>query len=131
MNEAAPKPARPLSPHLQIYRQGFTGTLSILHRISGIVLSAALPVLVIWLIALSQGVESYSIVTGYLLSPLGKLCLMGWAAALSYHLCAGIRHLVWDAGWGFELKQVYLSGKIMLGATATLTLILWIAILKG
>lgn len=131
MSDAAPKPARPLSPHLQIYRQGFTGTLSILHRISGIVLSAALPVLVVWLIALSHGAESYGIVTGYLLSPLGKFCLMGWAAALSYHLCAGIRHLVWDAGWGFELKHVFLSGKIMLGATAALTLILWIAILKG
>lgn len=129
MNQPAPKTARPLSPHLQVYRLGITGILSILHRITGIGLSAALPVLVWWLVALSQGEESYQAAMGCLKSPIGKLFLMGWAWALSYHLCAGIRHLLWDVGWGFELKQVYASAKIMLGATALLTLILWIAIL--
>ena len=129
MTEPAPKTVRPLSPHLQVYRPQMTSVLSILHRITGIGLTAALPVLVWWLVTLSQGAESYNAALGCLKSPLGKLFLMGWAWALSYHLCAGIRHLLWDVGWGFELKQVYASAKIMLGATALLTLLIWIAIL--
>ncbi len=129
MTEPAPKTVRPLSPHLQVYKPQMTSVLSILHRITGIGLTAALPVLVWWLVALSQGAEPYNAVMDCLKSPIGKLFLMGWAWALSYHLCAGIRHLLWDAGWGFELKQVYASAKIMLGATALLTLLLWIAIL--
>lgn len=126
--QAAPKP-RPLSPHLQIYNQGFTGTLSILHRITGVGLSLALPVLVAWLVALARGPGEYASFMQCVTSPIGKLFLMGWAWAFSYHLCAGIRHLLWDTGWGFELKQVYLTGKIMIGTTALLTLILWVAIL--
>lgn len=129
MTQTAPKPARPLSPHLQVYKPQMTSVLSILHRITGIGLSVALPVLVWWLVALSQGAESYQAALNCLKSPLGKLFLMGWAWALSYHLCAGIRHLLWDAGWGFDLKQVYASAKVLLAVSTLLTLILWFAIL--
>lgn len=129
MTQPAPKTTRPLSPHLQVYKPQMTSVLSILHRITGIGLTAALPVLVWWLVALSEGAEPYKVVMDCLKSPLGKLFLMGWAWAFSYHLCAGIRHLLWDAGWGFELKQVYASAKVLLGATTLLTLFLWIAIL--
>lgn len=130
MTNAAPtKTTRPLSPHLQVYKPQITSVLSILHRATGVGLCAALPLLVLWLVALSNGAADYASFTQCIASPVGKIFLMGWSWALCYHLCMGIRHLFWDAGCGFELKQVYLSGKIALGVSTLLTLILWIAIL--
>jgi succinate dehydrogenase / fumarate reductase, cytochrome b subunit len=128
MTVTAPKP-RPLSPHLQIYKPQLTSVLSILHRATGIGLCAALPVLVWWLVALSQGQADYLVFAGYMRSALGRLCLMGWSWALCYHLCTGVRHLLWDVGYGLELPQVYASGRIALGVSGLLTLILWIVIL--
>lgn len=124
-----PRPARPLSPHLQIYRWQITMALSILHRATGIGLCAALPVFVCWLVALGRGPEDYALFTACLTAPLGKLFLMGWSWALCYHLCSGARHLLWDMGIGLELKGVYTGGYLAIGISTLLTLILWIAIL--
>jgi len=125
---STPKP-RPLSPHLQVYKPQITSVLSIFHRATGVGLCAALPVLVWWLVALSRGATDYALFMECITSPIGKIFLMGWSWALSYHLCTGIRHLIWDTGHGLEIKQVYTSGKIALGASSLLTIILWIAIL--
>ena len=118
---------RPLSPHLQIYRWQLTSVLSILHRATGVALSAGAILLVWWLVAAASGPEVYEGVEDFLGSWLGLLLLFGWTAALFYHLCNGIRHLVWDAGHGFGLATTYASGWAVVAASAGLTLIAVIA----
>jgi succinate dehydrogenase / fumarate reductase, cytochrome b subunit len=118
---------RPISPHLQIYRWQLTSVLSILHRAAGIALSAGAILLVWWLVAAASGPETYEGVSNFLGSWIGLLLLFGWTAALFYHLCNGIRHLVWDTGQALDLKSTYLGGWLVVGATAVLTVVSWIA----
>jgi succinate dehydrogenase / fumarate reductase, cytochrome b subunit len=118
---------RPLSPHLQIYRWQLTSVLSILHRATGIALALGAILFVSWLGAASDGPESYAKMQSFLGSWIGLLVLFGWSVALFYHLCNGIRHLIWDTGRGLDLKSVYASGWTVLAATAVLTIIAWIA----
>ena len=117
---------RPLSPHLQVYRFEWTMALSILHRITGVALAVGTLLLVWWLVAAASGPEAFATVQGFIGSILGRLLLFGWTLALFYHLCNGIRHLFWDAGYGFELDVAYRSGLAVLGASVALTLISWI-----
>src|SRR5215470_8516739 len=98
-----PTPARPLSPHLGIYRWQLTMTLSILHRATGIALAAGTLLVVAGLLALAAGPESYAKVQTFCASLPGILLLAGWSWSLCFHLCNGIRHLAWDAGWGFDI----------------------------
>jgi succinate dehydrogenase / fumarate reductase, cytochrome b subunit len=118
---------RPLSPHLQIYRWQLTSVLSILHRATGVVLSTGAILLVWWLVAAASGPEAYEGVGDFLGSWIGLLLLLGWSVALFYHLCNGIRHLVWDAGHALDLKSTYVGGWTVVAATAVLTLAAWIA----
>jgi succinate dehydrogenase cytochrome b subunit len=118
---------RPLSPHLQIYRWQLTSVLSILHRASGVVLSAGTILLVWWLVAAASGPDAYESVEDFLGSWLGLLVLFGWTAALFYHLCNGIRHLVWDTGYALDLKSTYTGGWVVVAATGVLTLVAWVA----
>jgi succinate dehydrogenase / fumarate reductase cytochrome b subunit len=118
---------RPLSPHLQIYRWQLTSVLSILHRAAGVVLSAGAILLVWWLVAAASGPEAYEGVEDFLGSWLGLLLLFGWTVALFYHLCNGIRHLVWDTGYALDLKSVYVGGWVVVGATGVLTFVAWVA----
>ena len=120
------KSDRPLSPHLQVYRFQWTMALSILHRITGVALAVGTLLLVWWLVAAASGPEAFATVQGFIGSILGRLLLFGWTLALFYHLCNGIRHLFWDAGYGFELDVAYRSGLAVLGASVALTLITWI-----
>jgi succinate dehydrogenase cytochrome b subunit len=118
---------RPLSPHLQVYRWQLTSVLSILHRAAGLALSLGALLLVWWLVAAASGPSAYRTVQGFLGSWFGFLLLLGWAAALFYHLCNGIRHLVWDTGHALDLNATYLGGWLVVAATAVLTSIAWIA----
>jgi succinate dehydrogenase / fumarate reductase, cytochrome b subunit len=118
---------RPLSPHLQIYKPQLTSILSITHRLCGIVLSVGSLFLVWWLVAAASSDAAFAAAQGFWGSWFGILLLVGWTFALFFHLANGIRHLVWDAGFGFALREAYLSGLIVLGASAALTLIAWIA----
>ena len=117
---------RPLSPHLQIYRPQISSALSIFHRITGIALSAGALLLVCWLISAADGDAAYDGLSWFLRSWLGVLLLFGWTAALWYHFCAGLRHLAWDAGYGFDLPTMHRSGIAVLVATAALTVLTWI-----
>src|SRR5260221_6908133 len=90
---AMTSPDRPLSPHLQIYRPQLTSVLSILHRATGILLGVGTLVLAWWVIAAAAGPDAFARVQGFLGSWLGILVLLGWTAALFYHLANGIRHL--------------------------------------
>lgn len=118
---------RPLSPHLQVYRPQLTSMLSIAHRITGVALAVGTLLLVYWLAAAAGGAESYAAAQGFIGSFFGQLLLFGWTIALFYHLANGIRHLFWDAGYGFELPTVQRSGQAVLAATAVLTVVSWIA----
>lgn len=93
---------RPLSPHLQVYRLPLTALLSITHRATGVFLSFGLVLMVVFLMAVAQGPESFEWAQGWLRSVLGKLFLWGWIYALLFHLVHGFRHLIWDTGHGFE-----------------------------
>jgi succinate dehydrogenase cytochrome b subunit len=118
---------RPLSPHLQIYRWQLTSVLSILHRAAGIVLCAGSVLLVVWLVAAAMGPETYRGVQDFLGSGLGVVLLLGWTAALFYHLCNGIRHLIWDTGHALDLGSTYRGGWVVVAATAVLTAAAWAA----
>ncbi|MEQ9332118.1 succinate dehydrogenase, cytochrome b556 subunit [Thalassobaculum sp.] len=116
---------RPLSPHLQVYKPQLTSVLSISHRITGVALAVGTLLLAWWLIAAAAGPDAFAVVQGFLGSWLGYLILFGFSYALMYHLCNGIRHLFWDAGYGFELGTVYKSGWATVIASAALTVIAW------
>ncbi|HVH81540.1 MAG TPA: succinate dehydrogenase, cytochrome b556 subunit [Stellaceae bacterium] len=118
---------RPLSPHLQIYRWQLTSVLSILHRLTGVALAVGAILLVSWVGAASDGPKAFAKMQGFVGSWIGLLLLFGWSMALFYHLCNGIRHLVWDTGHGLDLKSVYASGWTVLATTAVLTIIAWVA----
>ena len=118
---------RPLSPHLQVYRWQLTSVLSILHRATGVALSLGAILLVSWLGAASDGAEHYAGMQWFLGSWIGLVLLFGWSVALFYHLCNGIRHLLWDAGYGLDLRSVYAGGWAVLAGTAALTIVAWIA----
>lgn len=122
-------PNRPRSPNIQIYRPQLTSVLSIAHRISAVFLSVAAVGLVVWLIAAAEGPQSYLSVQGALASPLGRIALFGSTFAFVLHFCGGIRHLAWDAGYGFELRAIYASGWAVAAASVALTLAAWIATL--
>ncbi|MEC9344842.1 MAG: succinate dehydrogenase, cytochrome b556 subunit [Pseudomonadota bacterium] len=118
---------RPLSPHLQVYDMlQITALMSILHRITGVVLAGGLVLVLWWLVALASGREYYEVVMGIAGSWVGRLVLFGFTWALFYHLCNGLRHLYWDAGWGFEIPSVYRSGWMVVIASAVLTVLAWI-----
>ncbi|MDP6342272.1 MAG: succinate dehydrogenase, cytochrome b556 subunit [Alphaproteobacteria bacterium] len=113
---------RPLSPHLQVYRWQMTMALSILHRMSGVGLVLGLFLLTWWLIAAAAGPEYFQYVQAIFGSEIGRVLLFGFTLALFYHLCNGIRHLIWDAGYGFELDAMTRSGWLVLVASVMLTL---------
>lgn len=120
---------RPLSPHLQIYRLPLLALMSITHRITGIGLVIGLVALAAWLGAAASGPAAFAVAQSFFGSPIGYLLLFGWSVALFFHLGHGIRHLLWDSGWGYELPQAYASAKVSLVATVVLTLVAWIAAL--
>ena len=116
---------RPLSPHLQVYRPQLTSMLSILHRLTGVALAAGAPLLVYWLVAVASGPEAFDTARALFGSVPGRLLLFGWTFAFFYHLCNGVRHLFWDAGFGFSLPVAYGSGWLVVVASVALTLASW------
>ena len=126
---SADRPAsnRPLSPHLQVYRPQLTSILSITHRGTGIFLALGALYLVCWLLAIASGPDAYASVSAFSASIIGRLLLLGWTFSLFYHLANGIRHLVWDAGVGLDLKTTYMSGWLVVVGAAVLTVIAWAA----
>ena len=121
-------PARPLSPHLQIYRWQISNTLSIMHRLSGAFLGVGFALLAAWLMALAGGPETYGQIMRILRGPVGVVALSGWTAAFFFHFLNGVRHLFWDAGMGFEKRQSHLTGWLTLAGTvvSTLIVIAWV-----
>jgi succinate dehydrogenase / fumarate reductase cytochrome b subunit len=121
---------RPLSPFMfpTWYRFEITSVLSILHRLTGIALAVGSILLAWWLVAVAAGGEVFASTHAFIASPIGVLLLFLWSVAFFYHLCNGIRHLAWDAGWGFELREAHLSGYAVLTATVMLTVLAWLSV---
>jgi succinate dehydrogenase / fumarate reductase cytochrome b subunit len=126
MSNVKPKQARPLSPNIQHYRPQLTSVLSIVNRITGVILSAFAVMLVVWLSAGATGPETYAIVQRVITSWVGQAVLFGCSFAFFLHLCGGIRHLVWDAVHGFELRSIYASGWAVVAASIVLTVTAWV-----
>jgi succinate dehydrogenase / fumarate reductase, cytochrome b subunit len=126
-----PVRARPLSPHLEVYRWQIGNTLSILHRITGVGLALGIVALAYWLISIAGGEEAYIAAMRLFASPVGLLFLVGWTFAFLFHLLNGVRHLFWDAGYGFERTQRHASGWAAVLGAAVLTACVWFAVWHG
>ena len=120
---------RPLSPHLQVYDMlQLTSALSISGRITGAAWVLGLVVLVWWLVAAASGPSAFARVQWFLSSWLGLLGLFGMTAAAWFHTLNGVRHLFWDAGYGYDIPTTYRSGHMVLVGTVVLTLSTWIIV---
>jgi len=118
--------ARPLSPHLQIYKPTLTMVMSIVHRITGAALYFGMLLLAWWLIAAASGPNAYSNVEWFMSSLIGQLVLFGYTWALLHHMLGGVRHLIWDTIHGLEPVERELLTLATLIGSITLTLILWV-----
>ena len=118
--------ARPLSPHLQIYRPMLTMMMSIVHRITGVGLYFGTFILAWWLLAAASGPNGYAKFERFAGSSLGRLILFGYTWALIHHMLGGIRHLIWDTGHGFgPAERERLAAANLIGSVA-ITLLLWL-----
>lgn len=117
---------RPLSPHLQHYKLPLTAYLSVAHRASGIINSAAIVLLVLLIASAAGTPESYEFMSSIANSWFGKLVLFGFTVTLYYHMANGIRHLFWDVGLGFELDDARKTGNVVMLVAAALSVITWI-----
>ena len=119
---------RPLSPHIQIYRWPLSMALSIAHRVTGSALALGLLLLTWWLLALASGPEAFATVQSAMRSWLGLLVLLGYTFVIFFHGANGIRHLVWDTGYGFDPKTAYRSGIAVLIFAGVMTVVAWLIV---
>jgi succinate dehydrogenase / fumarate reductase, cytochrome b subunit len=116
---------RPLSPHVQVYRWPLSMAISILHRITGVALGVGTLLMTWWLVAAAVSDTAFADAQWFLGSAVGLLLLFGWSLALMFHFFSGIRHLVWDAGYGFDPPHYNTSGWAVVIATGVTTVLLW------
>ena len=127
MTETSPGPAaQPLSPHLQVWRWHVTMLCSILHRATGIALYVGALILAGWVLSLASGPAAYEHYRLLLGSPLGKLVLFGLTVSVFYHLAAGVRHLFWDVGLGFNPKLADQTGAAAIAFGVVASIVVWI-----
>ena len=119
--------SRPLSPHLQIYKWPLAMAISILHRVTGVALAVGALLMVVILVSVAAGPEAYEGIRELLASKIGVTFLFLWTVALFLHLFNGIRHLVWDAGYGFEKDTTRNSGILVIVATIIMSVAVWFA----
>ncbi len=120
------KRERPLSPHLQVYKPQLTSVLSILHRASGVALAIGTLMIVWWLVAAATGADAFNTAMDFSTSLIGQPMLLGWTFALFYHMCNGVRHLIWDTGRMLKLKDAYTAGYIVLLVSICATAYVWL-----
>jgi succinate dehydrogenase / fumarate reductase, cytochrome b subunit len=125
MADTKPAPERPLSPHILVYRWPLPMAMSIAHRITGGALYLGTLLMAWWLLAAAAGPNAYARVAAFMGSFLGRLILFGYTWALIHHMLGGIRHLIWDSGYGFGAKErEWLALATLIGSIG-LTLVLW------
>ena len=116
----------PLSPHLQIYRWHLSMILSITHRIIGVVNSIAIILICLWTITLLFGEENYEIIKIIFQSFFGKFLIISLSWSFSFHMLSEIRHLIWDLGYGFDLKISKITGIITIIGSLALTILIYL-----
>ena len=121
-----PRRARPLSPHLQVYKMMLTFVMSGFHRISGFALYFGIVLLAWWLIAAAAGPNAYANVEWFMGSWIGRLVLLGYTWALLHHMLGGIRHLIWDTIHGFEPAEREMLALATLVGSISLTVVVWV-----
>ena len=114
---------RPTSPHLQIYKPQITSVLSIIHRFTGIFLGIGMILLTWWLFSITIGPEMYQRTLDIISSWIGLSILFSFIASFFYHLFNGVRHLIWDAGIGFEIKTVTMTGWLIIFLSIIISLL--------
>jgi len=120
---------RPLSPHLQVYDMlQMTSATSITNRITGAIWGLGLILLAWWLLAAASGPEAYATFQA-VMGTIGIPVLLGLTAAVWYHTLGGIRHLLYDYGYGYDLPTTYRTGWAAIIGTGALTLLTWIVML--
>ena len=130
MSTTAKPTARPLSPHLQVYRLPLAALLSISQRVAAVGLTFGILLLTWWVTAAAYGPDAYEMVVDFLGSWIGTVILVGFSLALYLHLCAGIRHLIWDTGRGITNEATATSNFLVLLGTLALTAGTWLLALR-
>jgi succinate dehydrogenase / fumarate reductase, cytochrome b subunit len=118
---------RPLSPHIQIYSPLINMVMSIVHRITGAALYFGSLLLAWWLIAAATGPDYYNYVVSWFATWPAKIILLGYTWALMHHMLGGLRHFIWDTGYGYDLKTIDLLSWGSLAGSLILTALIWIA----
>ena len=127
MADVRTTPSRPLSPHLQVFRFILTMAMSIVHRVTGGALYFGAALVTLWLVAAASGPEWYALVDGVYSSWFGRLVLLGFVWALIHHALGGVRHFIWDLGYGFDKKTADRMALFNLVAGVLLTCVVAIA----
>ena len=116
----------PISPHLQIYRWHISSLLSITHRIVGVINLLAIILMFFWILTLSFSENNYEFFIQTINSFFGKFILIGFTWSMCFHIFSGIRHLIWDMGYGFEIKTANISGILVIFSSLVSTIIFWL-----
>lgn len=122
----SPLRERPLSPHLTIYKPQISSMLSIAHRGTGVALYIGAFVFAALLVTLTYGAGTFNNAAALIATPVGQVLVTGWSFCLFYHLCNGIRHLTWDAGYGFKVCTMNVTGIITVIVSLLLTVGAWV-----
>lgn len=123
---AAARRARPLSPHIQVYKFMLSYVMSGFHRVSGFVLYFGVLLIAWWLIAAATSPNAYANVEWFMGSLIGRLVLLGYTWALLHHMLGGIRHLIWDLGYGFEPAEREFLALATIVGSVSLTIVVWV-----
>lgn len=118
--------ARPLSPHLQVYKLTLSFVMSGFHRVSGAALYFGMLLLAWWLVAAASGPNAYANFEWFIGSWIGRLVLLGYTWGLLHHTLGGVRHLIWDTIHGFEPAERELLALATIVGSVSLTLVLWV-----
>ena len=116
----------PLSPHLQIYKWQISSLLSITHRIVGVINTIAISIICIWIISLHFGASNYKNIQIFFGTFYGKFLVVSLCWSFSFHILNEIRHLFWDAGFGFDLKTAKITGLLALIGSFVLAIIFYV-----
>ena len=116
----------PLSPHLQIYKWQISSLLSITHRIVGVINIFAITIICLWTLSLLLGAESYELINNFFKSFLGKFVAIGLCWTFSFHILNELRHLLWDMGYGFDLKISKITGVLALAGSFVFTILFYV-----
>ena len=116
----------PVSPHLQIYKWQISSLLSITHRIVGVINTIAITFICIWILFLLLGENSYETIRVFLKSFFGKFAIIFLCWTFSFHILNEIRHLIWDMGYGYDLKISKISGSIVFFGSFILTILFYL-----